>query len=239
MTKSKQSNQDSDEIKSLQKCVRPKIETGHAGRVVARRRVVRDYVLGLHWCLRYYHGGCRHMAYTCICASGPNGSVLHYGHAGAPNAPLSSASSRSSCSVNSRCARVHTNQSLRDAAAHGELAVVFAQLEVGGEGRGVHAFVVPIRVDGRPAPGVTIADDGPGIPEDAQERIFEAFYTTKEPGEGTGLGLDIARRIVMQHEGTIALESTPGRTVFEVCLPIDAPKASVTALDALEEAEAG
>ena len=86
---------------------------------------------------------------------------------------------------------------------------------------------------------VTIADDGPGIPEEAQERIFEAFYTTKEPGEGTGLGLDIARRIVMQHEGTIALESTPGRTVFEVCLPIDAPKASVTALDALEEAEAG
>ena len=47
-----------------------------------------------------------------------------------------------------------------NAAAHGELAVVFAQLEVGGEGRGVHAFVVPIRVDGRPAPGVTIADDG-------------------------------------------------------------------------------
>ena len=86
---------------------------------------------------------------------------------------------------------------------------------------------------------VTIADDGPGIPEEAQERIFEAFYTTKEPGEGTGLGLDIARRIVMQHEGTISLESAPGRTVFEVCLPIDAPKASVTALDALEETEAG
>ena len=47
-----------------------------------------------------------------------------------------------------------------NAAEHGELAVVFAQLEVGGEGRGVHAFVVPIRVDGEPAPGVTIQDDG-------------------------------------------------------------------------------
>lgn len=47
-----------------------------------------------------------------------------------------------------------------NAAKHGELAVVFAQLEVGGEGRGVHAFVVPIRVDGKPAPGVTITDDG-------------------------------------------------------------------------------
>nr|WP_206443691.1 acyl-CoA dehydrogenase [Nocardioides sp. KC13] len=48
-----------------------------------------------------------------------------------------------------------------NAACHGELAVVFAQLVVGGEERGVHAFVVPIRVDGAPAPGVRIADDGP------------------------------------------------------------------------------
>ncbi len=47
-----------------------------------------------------------------------------------------------------------------NAAVHAELAVVFAQLEVGGESRGVHAFVVPIRVDGRPAPGVRIEDDG-------------------------------------------------------------------------------
>ncbi|WP_137294271.1 acyl-CoA dehydrogenase [Nocardioides dongxiaopingii] len=47
-----------------------------------------------------------------------------------------------------------------NAAVHGELAVVFAQLVVGGESRGVHAFVVPIRVDGRPAPGVRIEDDG-------------------------------------------------------------------------------
>ena len=85
---------------------------------------------------------------------------------------------------------------------------------------------------------VTIADDGPGIPAEAQERIFEPFFTTKEPGKGTGLGLDIARRIVAQHEGQITVESEPGRTVFEVCLPIDAPKASVTPLDALQEAEA-
>ncbi len=81
---------------------------------------------------------------------------------------------------------------------------------------------------------VTIADDGPGIPTDVQERIFEPFYTTKEPGKGTGLGLDIAQRIVMQHQGTISVESEPGRTVFEVCLPIDAPRASVTPLDALD-----
>ena len=85
---------------------------------------------------------------------------------------------------------------------------------------------------------VTIADDGPGISADAQEQIFEPFFTTKEPGKGTGLGLDIARRIVMQHEGRITVESEPGRTVFEVCLPIDAPKASVMPLDALVAVEA-
>ncbi len=83
---------------------------------------------------------------------------------------------------------------------------------------------------------VTIADDGPGIPADVQERIFEPFYTTKEPGQGTGLGLDIARRIVMQHEGRLTVESAPGRTVFEVCLPIDTPRAPVTPLDALGDA---
>ncbi|MEO0559520.1 MAG: ATP-binding protein [Bacteroidota bacterium] len=70
---------------------------------------------------------------------------------------------------------------------------------------------------------VTIEDNGPGIPEDIAERIFEPFYTTKAPGSGTGLGLDIAQRIVSQHEGTIRLKSEPGCTAFEVCLPIEAP----------------
>ena len=70
---------------------------------------------------------------------------------------------------------------------------------------------------------VHIVDDGPGIPDDAQARIFEAFYTTKAPGEGTGLGLDIARRIVTQHQGRLGVTSRPGRTDFEVCLPVDGP----------------
>jgi signal transduction histidine kinase len=52
-------------------------------------------------------------------------------------------------------------------------------------------------------------------------RAFEAFYTTKEVGKGTGLGLDIARRIVVErHSGTIAISSMPGRTVLEVRLPV-------------------
>jgi len=68
---------------------------------------------------------------------------------------------------------------------------------------------------------VRVVDDGPGIPADVQKRIFDPFFTTKPPGHGTGLGLDTARRIVIQHRGEITIESRPGRTVFAVTLPID------------------
>ena len=59
------------------------------------------------------------------------------------------------------------------------------------------------------------------MPPDVAARAFEAFFTTKDVGKGTGLGLDIARRIVVErHGGTIDIESTPGDTVFRVMLPI-------------------
>jgi signal transduction histidine kinase len=68
---------------------------------------------------------------------------------------------------------------------------------------------------------VDIIDNGPGIPEDVQRKIFDPFFTTKAVGEGSGLGLDIARRIVKtRHTGEIRLESKPGETRFEVKLPI-------------------
>jgi signal transduction histidine kinase len=67
---------------------------------------------------------------------------------------------------------------------------------------------------------VSIADDGPGIPEDAQRRVFEPFYTTKAVGSGTGLGLDTTVRIVRdRHAGDVRLRSRPGETVFTVRLP--------------------
>jgi signal transduction histidine kinase len=69
---------------------------------------------------------------------------------------------------------------------------------------------------------VRVIDDGPGVPAEAQPRIFEPFFTTKPKGEGTGLGLGIARQIVAKHGGTMTCESRPGRTVFEVRLPIGA-----------------
>jgi signal transduction histidine kinase len=66
---------------------------------------------------------------------------------------------------------------------------------------------------------VQFTDSGPGIPPEIQGRIFDPFFTTKPVGEGTGLGLDIVQRIVRNHQGTIRLESRPGRTVFQVRLP--------------------
>jgi signal transduction histidine kinase len=68
---------------------------------------------------------------------------------------------------------------------------------------------------------VEVADTGPGIPADAQERIFDPFYTTKAPGEGTGLGLNISHGIVVEkHGGRIAVQSKPGATRFTVRLPV-------------------
>jgi signal transduction histidine kinase len=67
---------------------------------------------------------------------------------------------------------------------------------------------------------VSVADNGSGIPEAARARIFDPFFTTKPPGSGTGLGLDIVRRLVLRHGGEIDVESSPGSTVFRVCLPV-------------------
>ena len=67
---------------------------------------------------------------------------------------------------------------------------------------------------------VRITDDGAGIPPDIMGRIFDPFFTTKGVGEGTGLGLDIVRRILRRHEADIDVESVPGRTQFRVMLPL-------------------
>jgi PAS domain S-box-containing protein len=67
---------------------------------------------------------------------------------------------------------------------------------------------------------VTITDNGPGIPLEIQEKVFQPFFTTKPYGEGTGLGLDIVRKIILEHRGKISLESHPGKTTFSVFLPL-------------------
>ena len=69
---------------------------------------------------------------------------------------------------------------------------------------------------------VEIEDNGPGIPQEIQHRIFDPFFTTKAPGHGTGLGLDITYNIVVfKHRGDIKVTSQPGKTCFQVRLPVN------------------
>jgi signal transduction histidine kinase len=66
---------------------------------------------------------------------------------------------------------------------------------------------------------VDVADSGPGMSPEVQERIFDPFFTTKPVGEGTGLGLDAVNRIVRKHHGDVRVHSKPGETIFTVRLP--------------------
>jgi signal transduction histidine kinase len=90
---------------------------------------------------------------------------------------------------------------------------------MGGQGE------ISIRVERTDAGGVcvTICDSGPGIPPATLSKIFEPFFTTKPLGMGTGLGLHLSHNIVVQHGGTLDVESKPGRTCFEVVLPPTLP----------------
>lgn len=97
---------------------------------------------------------------------------------------------------------------------------------------GAGTLQVGTRADGD-AVVVEIGDTGPGMPPQVAARAFEAFYTTKDVGKGTGLGLDIARRIIVErHGGTITIESRPGETVMRVRIPVrpTQPQSSSAAL---------
>ncbi|MET9736128.1 ATP-binding protein [Streptomyces sp. NPDC006458] len=87
---------------------------------------------------------------------------------------------------------------------------------------------------------VEFRDTGPGIPAEIRDRIFDPFFTTKPVGEGTGLGLDISWRIVVnKHHGNLRVESVPGDTRFQVLLPLTAADGETTqAAHAAETAQA-
>jgi len=95
-------------------------------------------------------------------------------------------------------------------------------------------IIVRTRVGTPPDDGwivVTIEDNGPGISEEARDRLFEPFFTTKPPGAGTGLGLDISYNIVVnKHRGEIKVDSKPGMTLFEVWLPVNFERQAATTL---------
>ncbi|MGB5889547.1 MAG: ATP-binding protein [Thermoanaerobaculia bacterium] len=74
---------------------------------------------------------------------------------------------------------------------------------------------------------VEVSDSGPGMPIEVQEKVFDPFYTTKAPGEGTGLGLNISHGIVVEkHRGHISVDSKPGATRFMVKLPLSDPSST-------------
>lgn len=83
---------------------------------------------------------------------------------------------------------------------------------------------------------VEIEDNGPGIPEDIQSKIFSPFFTTKSVGKGTGLGLSISYNIVQKHGGEIKVYSKPGHTRFQIYLPINFEKSqtSSTSVEAIK-----
>jgi signal transduction histidine kinase len=89
------------------------------------------------------------------------------------------------------------------------------------EGRvDVNEIRVRTRTDAAGRAVVEVSDTGQGIAPDVARHVFDPFFTTKPIGQGTGLGLDIVRRLVRHNEGDIDVESRPGRTEFRVSLPI-------------------
>ena len=73
---------------------------------------------------------------------------------------------------------------------------------------------------------IQIIDDGPGIASGVISKIFDPFYTTKPPGHGTGLGLDLTQRLLRRYHGDISVESQPGRTKFHISLLVGKPESA-------------
>jgi two-component system NtrC family sensor kinase len=98
-------------------------------------------------------------------------------------------------------------------------------------------ITITTRAPGDGLVAIDIDDNGKGIDPESMPRIFDPFYTTKEPGKGTGLGLSIAYKIVKQHGGRIDVRSTPGvGTSITVVLPIEPPPELATETEGAEAA---
>lgn len=119
-------------------------------------------------------------------------------------------------------------ESLRIQARPNELQQVFVNLvknalEALSERHGEHGGSLTITAgDANRHVWIEVRDDGPGIPSGALGAVFDPFYTTKPPGRGTGLGLNIVYRIVTKYRGTISVESEEGvGTVFQLRFPLE------------------
>ncbi len=101
----------------------------------------------------------------------------------------------------------------------GDILHVRVDTDGTGEGTGEGTLRLGVSLEGDVVV-VEVGDSGTGIEPAIQHRVFEPFFTTKDVGRGTGLGLDISRRIVVdRHGGSIEFESTPGSTTATVRIP--------------------
>jgi signal transduction histidine kinase len=123
------------------------------------------------------------------------------------------------------------NQALLNIIVNASHAV--AEAVAGSDRKGL--ITVTTGVDGNDVV-VSIADTGPGIPQEIQDKVFDPFFTTKEVGRGSGQGLAIARSVIVErHAGSLSFETEPGRgTVFRIRLPIK-PQVEVDAVAREEE----
>jgi signal transduction histidine kinase len=100
------------------------------------------------------------------------------------------------------------------------MALVLNAIDASADGARVLVRTAHVRAGSTDACGVDVVDEGHGIPRDALSKVFEPFYTTKEPGRGTGLGLSICYGLVLEHGGLLAVDSMPGRgATFRMLLP--------------------
>jgi two-component system NtrC family sensor kinase len=124
-----------------------------------------------------------------------------------------------------RCDRYHLEQALLNLALNGVAAIVAASDgSLPGAVRGTLTFraAAAAAPDGAPQVRIDVADTGVGIPPENLDKVFEAFFTTKDSGKGTGLGLAIVKEIIEAHAGVISVESNVGQgTVFHVFLPAE------------------
>ena len=112
------------------------------------------------------------------------------------------------------------NQVLLNLIVNAAQAIEEHRTAAGGESAPLGLITISTRVDGEHAV-ISIADDGPGIPQQLLERIYEPFFTTKEVGKGTGQGLALARTTIARHGGTLECVSAPGEgSIFTIRLPL-------------------
>jgi signal transduction histidine kinase len=104
-------------------------------------------------------------------------------------------------------------------ADHGALNQVFSNLIMNAAQAGATKLTINVKDEGEQC-RILIADNGSGIPKEIMPKIYDAFFTTKDVGSGTGLGLNIVQRIVRAHSGEIQVQSEIGKgTTFEILIP--------------------